>query len=120
MSLPLIAFLIVFAAACAYAAGRLHQWYRTALERDEAWRDGYDQASGTLFKVATRVMRRKPGEHTTDIPLPRQPTTITTSEDATVTDITDAPSAGRHSFEIRHEVTRRLHPNPEEGEEKAV
>jgi hypothetical protein len=96
-------FFLVLAVSGGYAGGRLHQWYRTALERDAAWRDGYDQASGTLFKTATKVLRRKPGENTSDIPLVRK-----ASSDDNVTDITEAPSAGRHSFDLRHEVTRRL------------
>lgn len=109
MSLLVVAFFFIFGLACGYAAGRIHQWYRTALERDAAWRDGYDQASGTLFKVATKVMRRKPGESTTDIAARRSTTTITSNDAAaTVTDITEAPSAGRHSFDLRHEVTRKL------------
>jgi hypothetical protein len=93
-------FLVILAVSAGYAGGRIHQWYRTALERDRAWRDGYDQASGTLFKTAARVMRRKPGEYTGDIPL--QP------KSDNVTPITEALSAGRHSLDLRHEVTRRL------------
>jgi len=104
-----ICFLVVLAASAGYAGGRIHQWYRTALERDRAWRDGYDQGTGTLFKVATKVLRRKPGENTGDIPLVRK-----ASPDDNVTDITAAPSAGRHSFDLRHEVTRRLAPTAEE------
>jgi hypothetical protein len=100
----LITFLVILAVSAGYAAGRLHQWYRTALERDRAWRDGYDLASGSMFKTAARVMRRKPGE----IPLVRK------AAPGTVTDITEAPSAGRHSFDLRHEVTRRLAPEPGE------
>lgn len=115
MSPLVVAFFFAFGLSCGYAGGRLHQWYRTALERDEAWRNGYDQASGTLFKVAAKVMRRKPGETSTDIPLVRRSTVIT-SNDATVTDISEAPSAGRHSFDLRHETTRKL---PVAGE-KAV
>jgi len=39
----------------AYAAGRVHQWYKHGLERDLAYRDGYDEASHSLFHLATRV-----------------------------------------------------------------
>lgn len=118
MSLPVVAFLVIFALACGYAAGRMHQWYRHALERDAAWRDGYDQGSGTLFKVATRVMRRKPGESTADILLLSAKDTEAT---ATVTDITDAPSAGRHSFDLRYAVTRRLPVDkPEQASDEKV
>jgi hypothetical protein len=49
---------LAFTAAVAYAAGRLHQWYVHAHERDRAWRDGYDTASRSLFHMAARVTRR--------------------------------------------------------------
>jgi hypothetical protein len=100
MSPFLTLFLIALAVSAGYAGGRLHQWYRHALERDNAWRDGYDQASGTLFKVAARVARRRVGEQTGDVARSRG--------EGTVTDISKASSAGRHSFEARHEVTHRL------------
>lgn len=87
-------FLFVLASSCGYAGGRIHQWYRTALERDAAWRDGYDQATGSLFALATRVVRRKPQESSVEVPLP----TLTAIED-NVTNIADAPSAGRHNSE---------------------
>ncbi|GGL04763.1 hypothetical protein [Mangrovihabitans endophyticus] len=38
----------------AYAAGRVHQWSRHGMERETAYREGYDQASHTLFHLATR------------------------------------------------------------------
>ena len=43
--------LVIFAA---YAAGRVHQWYRRGFERDVAYREGYNQASRTLFHLAIR------------------------------------------------------------------
>lgn len=109
MPLFFVFFLVVLAASVGYAAGRVHQWYRTALERDRAWRDGYDQGTGTLFKTAARLIRRKPGENTGEIAVPKAAVVADN-----VTDISEAPSAGRHSFEIRHEVTRRLAPLPGE------
>ncbi|MFI5932962.1 hypothetical protein [Actinoplanes sp. NPDC051494] len=38
----------------AYVAGRVHQWYRHGFERDVAYREGYNQASHTLFQLAVR------------------------------------------------------------------
>jgi hypothetical protein len=108
MSLFPVFFLIALGTSIGYAGGRIHQWYRTALERDRAWRDGYDQGTDTLFKAAAKLLRRKPGEHTGEIPIPVRPV------EATVTDISEAPSAGRHSVEIRNEITRRLTPLPNE------
>jgi hypothetical protein len=96
----LVTLFVALMAVGAYAVGRLHQWYRRALERDDAWRDGYDRASGTMFALAARVTRRRPGENTGEIAARKR--------DATVTDIADAPSAGRHSFELRTAATRRL------------
>lgn len=37
-----------------YAAGRVHQWYRQGYDRDIAFREGYNQASHSLFQLAVR------------------------------------------------------------------
>ena len=53
----LIVVLFALLVACtAYASGRLHQWYRTGQERDEAYRDGYDTATRSVFTLAARVI----------------------------------------------------------------
>ena len=52
----LITALAAFAACLGYAAGRLHQWYRTVLDRDEAYRDGYDTATRSVFSLAARLI----------------------------------------------------------------
>jgi hypothetical protein len=49
--------IIVFGLSSGYAAGRIHQWYRTSLDRDEAYRDGYDTATQSLFSVAARAVK---------------------------------------------------------------
>jgi hypothetical protein len=100
-----ITLLAIFLVTAAYAVGRLHQWYRQALERDEAWRDGYERAANSLFSKAVRATRRV-GESSTGDVLRRLKSGR--RDNATVTAITDAPSAGRHSLETRHEVTRRI------------
>lgn len=122
----------------AYAGGRLQQRRRAEQERGEAWRDGYAEASETLFARAVRAGRRRIGESTTDILAVPQPPVLTSYTvepvatapskakaratgvsavtrpgdpcEATVTAITDAPSliGGRHSFELRYEQTRPL------------
>jgi hypothetical protein len=33
----------------AYAVGRIHQWHKYGLQRDEAYRIGYDKASRTII-----------------------------------------------------------------------
>jgi len=52
----LITALAAFTACLGYAAGRLHQWYRTVLDRDEAYRDGYDTATRSVFGLAARLI----------------------------------------------------------------
>ena len=52
----LITLLAAFVACTGYAAGRLHQWYRTGLDRDEAYRDGYDTATRSTFSLAARII----------------------------------------------------------------
>lgn len=48
---------ILLVVVLCYAAGRLHQWYRTTYEREAAFRDGYDTATRSLFSLAARVGR---------------------------------------------------------------
>jgi len=50
-----VIFAILLVIVTAYTAGRVHQWYRHGLERDLAYRDGYDEASHSLFHLATRL-----------------------------------------------------------------
>lgn len=40
-----------------YTAGRLHQWYKTAADREAAFRDGYNMATTSLFSTAARISR---------------------------------------------------------------
>ncbi|RZU50169.1 hypothetical protein EV385_1934 [Krasilnikovia cinnamomea] len=53
-------------AAAAYVAGRVHQWYRHGLQREVAYRRGYDQASSTLFALAIRTLRAASPHATND------------------------------------------------------
>ena len=43
----------------AYAAGRVHQWYRHGFEREVAYREGYNEASHALFHLAIRTLPGK-------------------------------------------------------------
>ena len=52
----LVTLLAVFTACVGYAVGRLHQWYRTGLDRDEAYRDGYETATRSVFSTAARLI----------------------------------------------------------------
>ncbi|AGL20856.1 hypothetical protein [Actinoplanes sp. N902-109] len=49
-----LALSVVMVIFTSYIAGRVHQWYRHGFERDVAYREGYDQASHTLFQLAVR------------------------------------------------------------------
>ncbi|RZU50166.1 hypothetical protein EV385_1931 [Krasilnikovia cinnamomea] len=50
-----VALSVVLVILTAYAAGRVHEWYRHSREREAAYRDGYDEASHSLFRLATRT-----------------------------------------------------------------
>ncbi len=76
--------LIVFAGSSGYAGGRIHQWYRTSLDRDQAYRDGYDTATRSLFSLAARIIR------------PRRSEKAAVRGTATVTSILSAPGAAGH------------------------
>ncbi|WP_305782505.1 hypothetical protein [Symbioplanes lichenis] len=52
----LMTLLAAFLATSGYVAGRLHQWHRTAVDRDEAYRDGYDEATRSTFSLAARLI----------------------------------------------------------------
>ncbi|BFU42424.1 hypothetical protein [Krasilnikovia sp. MM14-A1004] len=54
----LLAFGLIIASG--YLAGRVHQWYRTGLQRDGAYRAGYDHASRSMFDMAVRVRPAQP------------------------------------------------------------
>ena len=52
----IVVMLAAFVACCAYAAGRLHQRYQTARDREEAYRHGYDTATRSVFSMAARII----------------------------------------------------------------
>lgn len=76
----MIVLVVAMTVCTGYAAGRIHQWYRTALERDQAYRDGYDTATRSLFSLAARIIR------------PRRSEKAAVRGTATVTSILAAPS----------------------------
>jgi hypothetical protein len=55
-----------------YMAGRVHQFFRQTVEREMAYRDGYNQATQSLFSLATRTARGLPGGLGEDKPQPKQ------------------------------------------------
>lgn len=48
---------LFFAIAFSYAAGRVHQWTRQTMEREDAFRDGYNTATRALFSLATKTSK---------------------------------------------------------------
>jgi hypothetical protein len=48
--------LAVFVACCGYAAGRIHQRRQTEDDREEAYRDGYETATRSVFSLAARAV----------------------------------------------------------------
>ena len=62
-----LALSVVMVVFTSYVAGRVHQWYRHGFERDAAYREGYNQASHTLFQLAVRTHPAAPAP---DAPVP--------------------------------------------------
>jgi hypothetical protein len=52
-----LALALIVVIAGGYAAGRLHQYSRRKTEQADAYREGYDQASETLFPLTVRTER---------------------------------------------------------------
>lgn len=42
---------------CCYVGGRLHQFFRQTVEREQAYREGYNTATKSLFSLATRTAK---------------------------------------------------------------
>jgi hypothetical protein len=64
-------FALAFVIATGYASGRIHQWYRHGVERDQAYRNGYNLASNSMFDLALRKT-----------PPPSPPPVVSTAPDA--------------------------------------
>jgi hypothetical protein len=58
-----LALALAFVIASGYASGRIHQWYKHGLERDDAFREGYNQASRSMFDMVMRVGTRPAKGH---------------------------------------------------------
>jgi hypothetical protein len=58
-----LALALAFVIASGYASGRIHQWYKHGLERDDAYREGYNQASRSMFDLAMQVRTRPAKGH---------------------------------------------------------
>ena len=85
---------LAFVIATGYAIGRVHQWYRYGTERDQSYRDGYGEASQSMFDMAvrTRTDAARAAAVTQSIPQPygHAPTLVGTTRRRIVT------AAARH------------------------
>lgn len=52
---PAAAILMLLLAS--YVAGRVHQFFKQTVDREQAFRDGYNTATKSLFSLATRVTK---------------------------------------------------------------
>jgi hypothetical protein len=87
----LVTLLAVFTSCVGYAVGRLHQWYRTGLDRDEAYRDGYETGTRSVFSTAARLIAPRRAARGT---APVSSATPPTSPARTVISCTTAARAG--------------------------
>jgi len=104
---PLLLILLsaLFASA-GYAGGRIHQWYRMGWERDEAYRDGYDTATRSVFSLAARVISpRRADRPPASGNLPA--TTAGSARNAPPAFLSAAASSGRISSATRSSATER-------------
>jgi hypothetical protein len=123
---PLILTLLAAFIACTgYAGGRLHQWYRMGRDRDDAFRDGYDTATHSVFSLAARVLNprradRSESRTSAAVILPASAVTTTDgirppeSPSPGSTSLADAlEPAGRHTVpdELVRAATYRLNPD---------
>lgn len=94
--------------ATAFAGGAMFMWNRQLHDREDAFARGYDQASHSLFRLATRARSKtSTAAASTVAPPPTAPAIavlpaappgkVPAHGRATVTSITQAPSAGRHA-----------------------
>ncbi|GIF24122.1 hypothetical protein BJ973_007605 [Actinoplanes tereljensis] len=57
-AIQIIAYILVMM-LCAYGGGRVHQWYKHTMDRDQSFRDGYNHGYRALFALAARRARPK-------------------------------------------------------------
>jgi hypothetical protein len=55
-SVLLLILFAVFLACCGYAGGRAHQRYLTSQDREDAYRDGYETGTRSVFSTAVRML----------------------------------------------------------------
>lgn len=82
-----------------YLAGRVHQFFKQTEEREQAYREGYNQATRSLFSLATRTTR------VASAPAGKQPAASAMKGYASV------PQDARSPLPARHRAAGRRKPN---------
>lgn len=77
-----------------YIAGRIHQFFKQTIEREQAFRDGYNIATKALFGLATRVAS---GPVAKRPPEPTKP----------MVGYASVPGGERHPLPAKHRATGR-------------
>lgn len=105
-------FFLTVTVSASYALGRLHQWYRQTTERDDAFRQGYDRASHSLFSLVARPAERRPrpqappGEVRTRLMSTGEVPTVVVERSGV--ERPASPPRGRHARESTGEIRPRV------------
>ncbi|WP_067503921.1 hypothetical protein [Actinoplanes sp. TFC3] len=90
----LIALLAAFTACAGYVAGRLHQWYVVGVDRDEAYQDGFDKGTRSVFSTAARMIApRRPVRATARVVAAAEPASVSSSSPSSLSEVDSAGSA---------------------------
>jgi hypothetical protein len=73
-SVLLLILFAVFLTCCGYAAGRAHQRFLTSQDREDAYRDGYETGTRSVFSTAVRMLGpRRPVRASAPVAPPEEP-----------------------------------------------
>lgn len=86
-----------------YITGRAHQYFRQTTEREDAFRDGYNIATKSLFAIATRVARGMPAEPPPLVVKPDKPMRP---------GFASVPAEARRAIPPKHRAPGRRAPSP--------
>jgi len=90
-SVLLLILFAVLLACCGYAAGRAHQRYLTSQDREDAYRDGYETGTRSVFSTAVRMLGpRRPVRASAPV---QGPEPAASAEEQPTEPVTAAPTA---------------------------
>ena len=99
-SVLLLILFAVLLACCGYAAGRAHQRYLTSQDREDAYRDGYETGTRSVFSTAVRMLGpRRPVRASAPVqgpevaPAAEEPTVPVTAKPVAPTSAAPTPAA---------------------------